>query len=69
MVDTTSLAGILAASKAAPTTKKALTQAEIDAKTAAVVAAGGKSTDRANRLEGETAAQANARITAGYKNT
>ena len=67
MVDTTSLAGILAASKAAPTTKKALTQAEIDAATAKVVAAGGKSTDRANRLEGETAAQANARITAGYK--
>jgi hypothetical protein len=47
--------------------KKPLTQAEIDAKTAAVVAAGGKSTDRANRLEGETATQANARITAGYK--
>lgn len=47
---------------------KGLTQAEIDAKTAAVVAAGGKSTDRANRLEGETATEANARITAGYKN-
>ena len=47
--------------------KKPLTQAEIDAATAKVVAAGGKSTDRANRLEGETAAQANARITAGYK--
>jgi hypothetical protein len=47
--------------------KKPLTQAEIDAKTAAVVAAGGKSTDRANRLEGETATQANARITAAYK--
>jgi len=47
--------------------KKPLTQAEIDAATAKVVAAGGKSTDRANRLEGETAAQANARITAAYK--
>lgn len=46
---------------------KPLTQAEIDAATAKVVAAGGKSTDRANRLPGETAAEANARITAGYK--
>jgi hypothetical protein len=42
-------------------------QAAIDAATAAVVAAGGKSTDRANRLPGETATEANARITAGYK--
>jgi hypothetical protein len=66
MVDTTSLAGIRAASAAKPNTG-ALTQAQIDAATAAVVAAGGKSTDRANRLPGETAAQANARITAGYK--
>jgi len=59
----------LAAKAAADAAKapKPLTQAEIDAKTAAVVAAGGKSTDRANRLPGETAAQANARITAGYK--
>jgi hypothetical protein len=47
--------------------KATLTQAEIDARTAAVVAAGGKSTDPANRLPGETASQANARITAGYK--
>jgi hypothetical protein len=47
---------------------KGLTQAEIDAATAAVVAAGGKSTDRANRLPGETATEANARITAAYKN-
>ena len=47
--------------------KATLTQAEIDAKTAAVVAAGGKSTDPANRLPGETASQANARITQGYK--
>ena len=46
---------------------KGLTQAEIDAATAAVVAAGGKSTDRANRLPGETASEANARITAAYK--
>lgn len=53
----------------APVPKKptALTQAEKDAATAAVVAAGGKSTDPANRLPGETASQANARITAGYK--
>ena len=35
--------------------------------TAATIAAGGKSTDKANRLPGETAAQANARITQGYK--
>ena len=47
---------------------KGMTQEEIDAATAAVVAAGGKSTDRANRLPGETASEANARITAAYKN-
>ena len=47
---------------------KGLTQAEIDAATAAVVATGGKSTDRTNRLPGETATEANARITAAYKN-
>ena len=47
--------------------KKTLTQEEIDAATAATVAAGGKSTDPANRLPGETASQANARITQGYK--
>ena len=47
---------------------KGLTKEEIDAATAAVVAAGGKSTDKANRLPGETASEANARITAGYKN-
>jgi hypothetical protein len=46
---------------------KGLTQEQIDAATAAVVAAGGKSTDRANRLPGETATEANARITAAYK--
>jgi hypothetical protein len=46
---------------------KSLTQAEIDAKTAEQVAAGVKSTDKAARLEGETASQANARITQGYK--
>jgi hypothetical protein len=46
---------------------KGLTKEEIDAATAAVVAAGGKSTDRANRLPGETATEANARITAAYK--
>ena len=47
---------------------KGLTQAEIDEATAAVVAAGGKSTDKTNRLPGETATEANARITAAYKN-
>lgn len=61
MADTTSLAGIRAASKA-------LTPAQVAAATAAQIAAGGKSTDRANRLPGETATQANARITAAYKN-
>jgi hypothetical protein len=55
----------LAAAKA--NEPKVLTQAEIDAATAKVVAAGGKSTDRANRLPGETATEANARITAAYK--
>lgn len=44
-----------------------LTPQEVAAATAATVAAGGKSTDAANRLPGETASQANARITAGYK--
>jgi len=44
-----------------------LTKEEIAAATAAVVAAGGKSTDRNNRLPGETATEANARITAAYK--
>jgi hypothetical protein len=46
---------------------KGLTKDEIAAATAAVVAAGGKSTDRTNRLPGETATEANARITAAYK--
>jgi hypothetical protein len=46
---------------------KGLTPEEIAAATAAVVEAGGKSTDRANRLSGETASEANARITAAYK--
>lgn len=44
-----------------------LTQAQIDAATQAIVDAGGKSTDRANRLPGETATEANARITQAYK--
>jgi hypothetical protein len=66
MVDTISLDGIRAASAAKPSSK-ALTQAEIDAETAKQVAAGVKSTDRAARLPGETASQANARITQGYK--
>lgn len=46
---------------------KELTKPQIDAATAKTVAAGGKSTDPANRLKGETASQANARITAAYK--
>jgi hypothetical protein len=46
---------------------EALTPAAIAAKTAEQVAAGVKSTDRAARLEGETASEANARITQGYK--
>jgi hypothetical protein len=46
---------------------KGMTQAEIDEATRAQVAAGAKSTDRENRLPGETATEANARITAAYK--
>jgi hypothetical protein len=46
---------------------KGLTQAEIDEATRAQVASGAKSTDRVNRLPGETASEANARITAAYK--
>ena len=46
---------------------KGLTPEEIAAATAAVVAAGGKSTDRANRLPGETASEANVRINQAYK--
>ena len=64
-LDAANEARLAAAAKAA----KPLTQAEIDARTAAVVAAGGKSTDPNNRIKeiNETAAQANARINAGYK--
>jgi hypothetical protein len=46
---------------------EALSPAAIAAITAQQVAAGLKSTDAANRLPGETASQANARITQGYK--
>jgi hypothetical protein len=46
---------------------KGLSQAEIDEATRAQVASGAKSTDRVNRLPGETATEANARITAAYK--
>jgi hypothetical protein len=46
---------------------KGLTQDEIDEATRAQVAAGAKSTDKVNRLPGETATEANARITAAYK--
>lgn len=44
-----------------------MTPEQIAAETAKQVAAGAKSTDRANRLPGETATEANARITAAYK--
>jgi hypothetical protein len=44
-----------------------MTQDEIDEATRAQVAVGAKSTDRVNRLPGETATEANARITAAYK--
>lgn len=47
---------------------KQMTQAEIDAATAKVVASGGLSTDIANQLPGESSAQANERISNGYKN-
>jgi hypothetical protein len=60
-------ARLAAAAKAKADAAKPLTQTEIDAETAKQVAAGVKSTDRAARLPGETASQANARITAGYK--
>ena len=67
--DSANEARLAAAAKAAETAAKTAAdkQAAIDAATAATVAAGGKSTDRANRLPGETATEANARITAGYK--
>jgi hypothetical protein len=65
--DAANEARLRAAEKAAATKAAPLTKEQIDAKTAAVVAAGGKSTDPKNRLDGETASQANARITAGYK--
>jgi hypothetical protein len=63
-------ARLAAAAKAAADAAKApkpLTQAEIDAATAKQVAAGIKSTSKEAKLEGETYAQANARLTAGYK--
>ena len=46
---------------------KAATDAANAAATQAVVKSGGLSTDRNNRLKGETATQANIRITAAYK--
>ena len=52
---------------AAKAKAEALSPAAIAAITAQQVAAGLKSTDKANRLPGETASQANARITQGYK--
>lgn len=67
--DSANEARLAAAAKAAETAAKTAAdkQAAIDAATAATIAAGGKSTDPANRLPGETASQANARITAAYK--
>ena len=50
-----------------PTTKKGLTPEQIAAETAKQVAAGIKSTSKAAKLEGETYAQANARLTEAYK--
>lgn len=47
---------------------KDMTQAEIDAITAAQIAAGGKSNDQSLTIKGETNSQRNARLTAGYKN-
>ena len=44
-----------------------MTQEQIDEATRSTVTAGGKSTDKANRLPGETATEANARLTAAYK--
>jgi hypothetical protein len=46
---------------------KGLTPEQIAAETAKQVAAGIKSTSKAAKLEGETYAEANARLTAGYK--
>jgi hypothetical protein len=46
---------------------KNMTPEQIEEATRAVVTAGGSSTDRNNRLPGETASEANARITAAYK--
>lgn len=46
---------------------KGLTKAEVDEATRAQVASGAKSTDRTSRLPGETATEANARVTAAYK--
>ena len=60
-------ARLAAAAKAKADAAKVLTQKEIDAITAQQVADGIKSTDRAARLPGETASEANARITQGYK--
>jgi hypothetical protein len=46
---------------------KNMTPEQIEEANRAIVTAGGKSTDKANRLPGETATEANARITAAYK--
>lgn len=65
--DAANTARLAAEAKAKADAVKPLTQEQIDAETAKQVAAGIKSTDRAARLPGETASQANARLTQGYK--
>lgn len=63
--NTTAQVAALAAAKSKNV--KELTKAQVEEVTAKVVMDGGKSTDPKNRLKGETATQANARITAAYK--
>ena len=57
----------LAPTTPAVKTVDTMTQAEIDAITAKQVASGGKSNDQSLTIPGETNAERNARITAGYK--
>jgi len=69
-VNTNTIEGINAASNNQTTAQPFTTgntPAAISEANAKVIAAGGSSTDRANRLPGETAAEANARITQAYK--
>jgi len=67
-VNTNTPAGIETASKTnAPVVETTNTPEAISAATAKVVDVNGLSTDPANRLPGESASEANARITAAYK--